>query len=401
MIDFSLPPELLDLRERALAFVREKVVPLENDPRNEEHGVADSLRLELVASARSEGLLSPHAPREFGGLGLDYRGIAVIFEAACWSPLGHLAFNIQAPDEGNLNLLNKVGTPEQRALWLPQMASGSIRTVFSMTETNTDGAGADPQRLQTVAQEVDDGYVISGRKYMISGALGARLNIVMARVRDRSGTDLGATMFLTDATDSAFRIDRVLDTIDSNTPGGHAEVRFEGLRVSSDQILGEVGNGFRNAQVRLGPARLTHCMRWLGQAMRCHAIAVEHAGRRHSFGKLLGEHQGVGFMLADNEMALHQCRLAIWQAAWLLDQGDHARNETSMAKVICSELLNRVVDRSMQILGSIGITRDTVIERIWRDIRCFRIYDGPSEVHRHAIAQRLMAKGPFRPFAVR
>jgi acyl-CoA dehydrogenase len=185
----------------------------------------------------------------------------------------------------------------------------------------------------------------------------------------------------------------MLDTIDSNTVGGHAEVHFENVRVTPDRVLGEIGRGFANAQVRLGPARLTHCMRWLGAANRCHAIAVEHAGRRHSFGKTLGEHQGVGFMLADNEIDLHLCRLTIWHAAWLLDQHDRASNETSMSKVFCSEALGRVVDRCMQILGSIGITGDTVIERIYRDIRPFRIYDGPSEVHRHALARRILSRG--------
>jgi acyl-CoA dehydrogenase len=264
-----------------------------------------------------------------------------------------------------------------------------------MTETATDGAGSDPSRLQTRADEVADGYVLSGRKYMISGAVGATLNIIMARTFDRAGADLGATMFLANVDAPGFRIDRMLETIDSNTPGGHAEVTFDGLHVPHDQVLGQVGQGFRNAQVRLGPARLTHCMRWLGLAGRCHAIAVTHAGRRHSFGKTLGEHQGVGFMLADNEIDLHHARLAIWHAAWLLDHHQAARNETSMCKVFCSEALSRVVDRCLQILGAIGITRDTVVERIYRDIRPFRIYDGPSEVHRHALANRIMSTGPF------
>jgi len=395
MIDFQLGPELLALRERVLAFINEKIVPLENDPRNDFYEVQDSLREEMVALAKAEGLLSPHAPEEYGGLGLDHRGMAVIFEAASWSPLGGLALNIQAPDEGNVNLLNQVGTSKQKARWLPGIVSGEIRTVFSMTETATDGAGSDPSLLQTAAREVDGDYEISGRKYMISGAIGAKLNIVMARTFDRAGNDIGATMFLTDAADPAFRIDRMLHTIDSATPGAHVEVTFDQLFVPHEDILGQVGQGFRNAQVRLGPARLTHCMRWLGQAVRCHAIAVDHATKRHSFGKTLIEHQGVGFMLADNEMDLHVCRLAIWQAAWLLDQHDYARNETSMTKVLCSEALARVVDRCVQILGSIGITKDTVVERVYRDIRPFRIYDGPSEVHRHALAQRLSAKGPF------
>lgn len=395
MIDFQPDTGLLALRARVSDFIKERIVPYENDSRNDVYEVQDSLREEMVALAKAEGLLSPHAPREYGGLGLDHRGMAVIFEAASWSPLGALALNIQAPDEGNVNLINQIGTPEQKQRWLRPIATGEIRTIFSMTETATNGAGADPSLLQTTAQEVAGGYEISGRKYMISGAVGATLNIVMARTLDTGGADLGATMFLTDVADPAFRIDRMLHTIDSNTPGAHAEVSFDRLFVPRANVLGQVGQGFRNAQVRLGPARLTHCMRWLGQAARCHAIAVEHAGRRQSFGKALIEHQGVGFMLADNEIDLHTCRLAIWHAAWLLDQHDFARNETSMTKVLCSEVLGRVVDRCMQVLGSIGITRDTVVERIYRDIRPFRIYDGPSEVHRHALAQRLAARGPF------
>ncbi|HEY0942599.1 MAG TPA: acyl-CoA dehydrogenase family protein [Steroidobacter sp.] len=339
--------------------------------------------------------LASVAAKEYGGLGLDHRGMAVIFEAASWSPLGALALNIQAPDEGNVNLIHQVGTPPQKERWLRPIVMGKIRSIFSMTETATDGAGSDPALLQTTAREVDGGYEISGRKYMISGAVGATLNIVMARTFDRTGRDVGATMFLTDAADPAFRIERMLHTLDANTPGAHAEVVFDRLFVPREDVLGQVGQGFRNAQVRLGPARLTHCMRWLGQAARCHAIAVEHAGRRHSFGKKLIEHQGVGFMLADNEIDLHLCRLAIWHAAWLLDRHDFARNETSMTKVLCSEALGRVVDRCVQVLGSIGITKDTVVERVYRDIRPFRIYDGPSEVHRHALARRLATRGPF------
>jgi acyl-CoA dehydrogenase len=393
MIDFELPGELIDLRDRVDSFIKEKVVPLENDPRQTPHGPTEDLRRELVSLGRAAGLLSPHAPREYGGLGLDHRGMAVIFETAGWSTLGPLSLNIQAPDEGNVNLLNVVATPEQKAWLLPRLVRGEIRTVFTMTETATDGAGADPSLLKTIAQEDADGFLINGRKYMISGVPDADINIVMARTIDIQGRDLGASMFFVPIDAPGFKLDRMLDTIDSNTPGGHAEVSFENVRVPHNAVLGQLGQGFRNAQVRLGPARLTHCMRWLGAANRCHAIALEHASRRHSFGKTIGEHQGVGFMLADNEIDLHLSRLTIWQAAWLLDQHDQARDETSISKVFCSEALGRVVDRSMQVLGSIGITRDTVIERIYRDIRPFRIYDGPSEVHRHVIARRALGRG--------
>jgi acyl-CoA dehydrogenase len=391
MISFDIPEDIAALRDRVDAFIREKIVPFENDPRQGPHGASEPLRQDLLERAREQGLLSPHGPKEYGGMGLDHRGMAVVFEAAGWSTLGPLALNIQAPDEGNVNLLNVVGTPEQKQRWLGPLVRGEIRTVFSMTETATDGAGSDPSLLQTVAQQDGESFRISGRKYMITGAPGAALNIVMARTLDTRGADLGATMFLVDLDAPGFKIDRMLDTIDANSPGGHAEVSFDDVRVTADRVLGQIGQGFRNAQVRLGPARLTHCMRWLGAAKRCHAIAVEHAGKRHSFGKTLGEHQGVGFMLADNEIDLHLSRLSVWHTAWLLDKHEQARDETSMTKVFCSEALSRVVDRSLQILGSIGITRDTVVERIYRDIRPFRIYDGPSEVHRHALARRLMS----------
>lgn len=392
MIDFDLPADLVALRDRVQNFIADKIVPYENDIRQTAHGAPEPLRRELVALAREAGLLSPHAPKEYGGLGLDHRGMAVIFETAGWSTLGPLALNIQAPDEGNVNLLNAIATPEQRARWLAPLVRGEIRSVFSMTETVSDGAGSDPSLLNTIAQQDGDGFLITGKKYMITGVPDAAINIVMARTLDPYGKDMGATMFFVDLDAPGFRVDRMLETIDSNSPGGHAEVSFNRVRVTPDRVLGEVGQGFRNAQVRLGPARLTHCMRWLGAARRCQAIAAEHARRRHSFGRTIGEHQGVGFMLADNEIDLHLSRLAIWHTAWLLDQHVKARNETSMTKVFCSEALGRVVDRCLQILGAIGITRDTVVERIYRDIRPFRIYDGPSEVHRHVLARRVLAQ---------
>ena len=389
MIDFSLPAEHLALRDRVTAFVRDEVIPREGDPRQDAHGPSDELRLELVGLARAAGLLSPHAPVAWGGLGLDHRGMAVVFEAAGYSLLGPLALNIQAPDEGNANLLNKVGTEAQKERWLRPLVAGEIRTVFSMTEP-ADGAGADPSLLKTAARADGDDFVIDGRKWLITGVPGAALNIVMARTFDAMGSDIGASMFLVDIDAPGFRVVRQLDTIDSVSPGGHAVVDFEQVRVPRSALLGELGQGLRNAQVRLGPARLTHCMRWLGAARRAHDVAVDYARRRHAFGRLIGEHQGVGFQLADNEIELHCARLAVWQAAWLLDQGLHARTETSQCKVFCSEALSRVVDRSLQVLGGLGITADTVVQRIYREIRPFRIYDGPSEVHRHALARRIV-----------
>jgi alkylation response protein AidB-like acyl-CoA dehydrogenase len=241
--------------------------------------------------------------------------------------------------------------------------------------------------LATRADPDGNGWVISGRKWLITGAQGAAFGIIMARTGDGPGD---ATMFLTELPHSDFKIERDLDTIDSSFVGGHGVVEIDNLRVSGDDVLGEVGKGFRYAQVRLAPARLTHCMRWLGSARRAHDIATGYARERQAFGKKLGEHQGVSFMLADNEMDIYTARLAIWRTAWSLDQGERASSESSMVKVICSEAIWRVVDRSMQILGGLGLSRDTMVERIFRDVRAFRIYDGPSEVHRWAIGRRVV-----------
>jgi acyl-CoA dehydrogenase len=244
VIDFEIPSGQAELRDRVESFIADKIVPYENDKRQTAHGASEQLRRELVGLSRAAGLLSPHAPKEFGGLGLDHRGVAVVFEAAGWSTLGPLALNIQAPDEGNVNLLNLVATPEQKARWLAPLVQGEIRSVFSMTETVTDGAGSDPSLLQTTAQQVADGFVINGRKWMITGVPEASINIVMARTLDAKGVDLGATMFLVDMDAPGFRVDRLLETIDTNAPGGHAEVSFEDVHVTPIGSWGRSGKVF-------------------------------------------------------------------------------------------------------------------------------------------------------------
>jgi len=391
-MDFSLSDELLELKDRTDRFVQERVFPYEGDLRQTPHGPTEDLRHELVALGRQAGLLSPHVGGEWGGLGLDHRAKAVVFEAAGYSPLGPVALNCFAPDEGNMHLLEQVAEPRQKEEWLRPLAAGKIRSCFMMTEP-APGAGADPSMLLTTARREHDEFVIDGRKWLITGAVGADLGIVMARNEDHASGAAGATMFLTPMNAPGIHVERVLDTLDQYMTGGHAVVRLEGLRVHESQVLGRIGEGFRYAQVRLAPARLTHCMRWLGAARRAHDIAADYARRRTAFGKPIGEHEGVGFMLADNEMDIHQCRLVIWHTAWILDQGQRGRHESSMAKVICSEAIWRVVDRSMQILGGLGITDDTIVARLFREVRPFRIYDGPSEVHRWSIAQRVLRAG--------
>jgi acyl-CoA dehydrogenase len=390
-VDFSLPDDLVDLEAHTRRFVRERVLPYEHDPRQTAHGPSPELRQELLALGRAAGLLSPHVGREWGGLGLDHRAQAVIFEAAGYSPLGPVALNCFAPDEANTHLIEMIGEPPQKERWLRPLAAGEIRSCFMMTEP-APGAGSDPSMLTTVARRDGGDFVIEGRKWLITGAVGAELAIIMARNESDQSGPAGATMFLAPMSTPGIVVERVLDTLDQFMAGGHAVIRLDAVRVPESQVLGRVGEGFRYAQLRLAPARLTHCMRWLGAACRAHEIAADHARRRTAFGKPLGEHEGVGFMLADNEMDLYASRLVIWHTAWLLDQGRRAGHESSMAKVVCSEAIWRVVDRSMQILGGLGITDDTIVSRLFREVRPFRIYDGPSEVHRWSIARRILRR---------
>ena len=264
-MDFSLSEELLGLRERTERFIREKIVPFEGDPRQTPHGPSEELRRELVALGREAGLLSPHVGREWGGLGLDHRAKAVVFEAAGYSPLGPVALNCFAPDEGNTHLLEQVADERQKQEWLPPLAAGEIRSCFMMTEP-APGAGADPSMLLTTARRDGDEFVINGRKWLITGAAGAKLGIIMARNESDALGSAGATMFLTPMDVPGIHIERVLNTLDQYMSGGHAVVRLDALRVHESEVLGRVGEGFRYAQVRLAPARLTHCMRWLGAA---------------------------------------------------------------------------------------------------------------------------------------
>lgn len=383
-MNFDIPAELKALQEKTRRFIAEEIIPFEKDPRVTAHGPIEELRNELVAKAKAAGLLTPHASVELGGLGLDHFAKAIVFEEAGYSTLGPTALNIAAPDEGNIHLMEAVATEAQKERWLKPQVAGKIRSCFCMTEPDP-GAGADPSMLQTLAVKDGDDYVINGRKWFITGATGASYAIIMARMEDGS-----ATMFLADMDQPGITVERSMDALDACFTGGHGVVSFNNLRVPAADVLGEVGQGFRYAQVRLAPARLTHCMRWLGQARRAHDVASAYARKRQAFGKALGEHEGVGFMLADNEMDLHTSRLAIWHCAWVLDQGGKGKNESSMAKVICSEAEWRVVDRCVQVLGGQGVTAETIVARIWSDMRAFRIYDGPSEVHRWSLARNIM-----------
>lgn len=395
-INMSQPAYVVDLAVRTAEFVRDIVLPLEDDVDGDvEAAGGDALRRELQAFASARGLLSLHAPEEFGGRGLGMVERAPVFEAAGWSLFGPMALNIAAPDEGNVHLLSHVATPEQQARFLKPLVSGDERSAFAMTEP-APGAGSDPTALTTRAVRAPGGWRITGRKWLITGADGAATFIIMARTSGEPGSSGGATMFLAPADAPGLVVGRNVDTMDRSMIGGHCEVEFHDVFVGDDQVLGEVDQGFRYAQVRLGPARMTHVMRWLGTAARAHHVALDYVRERRGFGSRLADLGQVQRMVADNEIDLAATRSLLITACWALDQGSRASMETSIAKTFASEAIGRVVDRSIQMCGGQGVSGDLPLARLMREVRPFRIYDGASEVHRWSIARRAAGRGDVR-----
>jgi acyl-CoA dehydrogenase len=388
-VDLAPSPDVADLSARTAAFVRDVVIPVEE----EHHGVVTSeeVRAGLQRAARQAGVFAPHVSAEYGGHGLDMRGRAAVFEEAGYSLLGPLALNIAAPDEGNMHLLEAVATGEQKERYLRPLAAGEVRSCFAMTEP-APGAGSDPAALATRATPVTGGWRIDGHKWFITGADGAGFAICMARTSGNPGDAGGATMFLVEADNPGMKVVRHIGTLDESLFGGHIELVFDGCFVPEEAVLGEVDEGFRYAQVRLGPARMTHCMRWLGIARRAQDIAVTRAAQRELFGSRLGELGMVQQMIADNEIDIAASRGLILQACWELDQQRSASQSTAIAKTFCAEAIWRVVDRAVQICGSLGVSQDILLSRFLREVRPFRIYDGPSETHRWAIARRVLRR---------
>ncbi|PXY33403.1 acyl-CoA dehydrogenase [Prauserella coralliicola] len=379
-IDFTIPDEVAEQQDRIRRFIAEQVIPLEE--RVIGRSVDDALTAELRRRGRASGVWAPQLSAELGGGGFDLLSSSILLEEAGYSLLGPLALNCAAPDEGNLHLLDTVATPEQRTRFLEPLARGDVRSCFAMTEP-PPGAGSDPSALRTQARPDGNEWVINGEKWLITGADGAGFAIVMARTGEH------ATMFLVDADNPGMVVGEHAHTIDASMPGGHCRVTFTECRVSVDDVLGEVHQGFRYAQVRLAPARLTHCMRWLGAARRAHDIAVRHAVRREAFGSRLADLGMAQQLIADNEIDLHASRLLLWQACWAIVQGSRGGQESSLAKVAISEAVNRVVDRAVQLAGGMGTSEEAILGRIYADVRAFRIYDGASEVHRMSLAKRV------------
>jgi acyl-CoA dehydrogenase len=381
-----------ELVARTRAFVDTHVIPVEDESDGDVTAAGgEKLRTDLQKRARSAGVFAPHAPREYGGLGLGMQERAPVFEAAGRSVFGPMALNINAPDEGNLHLLERVASDGQRERYLAPLARGDQRSAFAMTEP-PPGAGSDPGALRTLARRDGHGWLINGRKKFITGADGAGFFIVMARTSGEPDSAGGATMFLVSGDRAGIRLVRHVTTMDKSMLGGHCEIELTDVRVNPEDVLGEVDQGFQNAQVRLGPARLTHVMRWLGAAQRAHEAAVAYVSERSSSGHPLARHGMVELMIADNEIDLAATRSLLLTACRVLDSGRAGREETSLAKVFGAEALHRVADRAVQMCGGAGVSADLPTARIAREIRPFRIYDGPSEVHRTSLARRAVRR---------
>ena len=388
-MDFTLSPEVDDLRLRIRDFTQTRIIPLEADPDSfDEH---ENIRLDLLDELRSEvkaqGLWAPQMPRERGGLGLGVIGMAACYEEMGHSLFGPASFNCAAPDDGNMILLERVGTEAQKERWLDPIIEGRVRSSFAMTEP-APGSGSDPSMMLTTAERDGDQWRINGRKWFITGAGEAQHFILVARTSDDERR--GLTAFLFDADQPGWEIERRIPIMGPEEHGGHCELRFDDLVVPDEQRLMEVGEGLKATQIRLGTARLTHCMRWLGMAQRAMSIAADYVRERESFGQKLHEHEGVQWMLGEVAMAIEVGRLLTMRAAWRLDQGDFARQDVSMAKIHVSETLHKAVDTAIQLCGARGYSKDTPLEWMYRYARQARLVDGASEVHKMVLARLYM-----------
>ena len=388
MIDFELPEDVKDIQRRVAAFVNEVVLPAEGEAG--EHTSPeefDRVLERLRDEARASGLFNPHLPPEWGGLGLGALGMAIVSQECGVSGLASLALNAMAPDEGNMHLLLETATPEQLEKYLRPLAEGKARSCFAMTEQI---AGSDPTMLATTAVKDGDDWIINGEKWFITGANGAAFAIVVAKTDPEADGRNSYSLFLVDDGTPGWNVIREIPVMGTHGPGGHCEVKIENVRVGADAVLGELGQGFQLSQKRLGPARLAHAMRWIGVAQRSLDLAAERALTRETFGKPLARRQTVQNWLADSAIDLYASRLMVLHAAYLIERGDDFRQEVSMNKVFIAEALERVVDRAIQIHGSLGYSTDLPLERFYRDARAARIYDGPSEVHRMVIARNVL-----------
>lgn len=391
-MDFTISPRIEDFRARIARFVEDHVLPLESDrSAYDAHG---NIALEpldrLRAMARDEGLWCLQLRPETGGQGLGRMGMAVCYEEMNRSIFGPAVFNSAAPDDGNMMVLEQAGTEDQKARWLQPIVQGKVRSAFAMTEPHP-GSGSDPSMMLTRAERRGDRYVIHGKKWFITGAEEAAHFILLARTSDDPRTGLTAFLHHRDA--PGWRIDRRIEIMGPEEHGGHCEITYDGLEIPVEDVLIGEGQGLRMTQMRLGPARLTHCMRWLGLAKRSVEIAQEYAAKREGFGVRLADRESVQVKLGDLSMQIEIGRLLVMKAAWELDRGGFARREVSMAKVHVANVLHKAVDTAIQINGARGYSCDTVLEWIYRYARQARLVDGADEVHQMVLNREMTKAG--------
>ncbi|MEO8434919.1 MAG: acyl-CoA dehydrogenase family protein [Pyrinomonadaceae bacterium] len=387
MIDFSISSELEATRQRTTAFMEEFVYPNENKL-IEDEGLPAELEADLQQRVKALGLWAPNLPREWGGMGIGYIGQALMNEIVGRSVIAPRLFGNAAPDAGNAELLLIAATPEQKEKYLHPLAAGEVRSCFAMTEPEV--SGSDPTGLRTTAVREGDAWVINGHKWFTSGAIGSAFAIVMAVTDTNADSHHRASMILVPTDTPGFRIVRSVPVMGSGGIGGHCEVRFEDCRVPFTNLLGELGEGFKLAQARLGPGRIQHCMRWVGAAQRSFEMMCAYALKRESFGEPLAKKQTVQNWIADSAAEINAFRLMTLQAGWKLDRGDDARVEISLIKFYGARVLHDVIDRAIQTHGALGYSKDLPLEMFYRDARAARIYDGPDEVHRQVVAQRIL-----------
>lgn len=394
-MDFALPPEAERLRREIRAFVAEEILPLEADP--DSYDAHENIRFDLLqemqAKARAAGLWSLQMPKERGGQGLPVVGMAACYEEMGRSIFGPVCFNSAAPDDGNMIVLEKVGTAAQKDRWLQPIVDGRVRSAFAMTEPHP-GGGSDPGMIRTVAEKKGDRWVVNGHKWYITGAGVAQHFILVARTAtNASDTRKHLSAFLFDRDQPGWRIERRIPIMGPEEHGGHCELIFEGLEIPEDNLLMGVGDGLKLTQIRLGTARLTHCMRWLGMAKRALEIATAYVRQRAGFGVKLAERESVQGLLGHAAMQIEVGRLLTMRAAAKLDSGDFARKEVSMAKIQVADTLHTAVDTAIQLCGARGYSKDTPLEWMYRYARQARLVDGASEVHRMVLSRFLMQDG--------
>ncbi len=391
-MDFALSPETDAIRQRIRAFVEERLIPLERDPASydEHENIAKPLLEEMRAEARKQGLWALQMPKSRGGGGLSMAELAPCYEEMNRSIFGPVVFHGAAPDDGNMRVLEQVAREDQKERWLQPIIDGKVHSSFAMTEPN--GCGSDPSMTYTWAERRgDDRWIVQGRKHYVTGAAEAKHFILIARTSEDDRN--GLTAFLFHADQPGWRILRRIPIMGPEEHGGHCEMEFDGLEISDENRLMEIGDGLRLTQIRLGPARLTHCMRWTGLGRRALEIATAHIEKRQAFGTTLAEKESVQQMIGQAAMELDIGRLLTMRAAWLLDQGSRARKEISMAKVVVADALHRAVDTSLQLLGARGYSKDEPVEWMYRYARQARLVDGASEVHRMVLANFLRRQG--------